>query len=102
MHNIVLCWPEEPQCKFSAHNCKCKGEKETEELQLCQCWIKLWESSGCSCQTDGLACTDLCLCTECKNLLADNLHFEMPECGPDGDEIDRDSVEDNGSEDELL
>ena len=35
-------------------------------------------------------------------MLADNLHFEMPECGPDGDEIDSDSVEDDGSEDELI
>ena len=34
------------------------------------------------------------------NLLADNPQFEMPEYGLGGDEVD--SVEDDGSEDELM
>ena len=40
-----------------------------------------------------MACFELCLGYECKNLVADNLQFEMPEYGPDGGEVDSDSVE---------
>ena len=94
----MLCWPEQPWCKFSVY----KREKERGGLQLCQCWIKLCESSRCSCRTNGLACAELCLCTECKIMPADNLQFVMPEYGRDGNETDSNGVEDYGSEDELM
>ena len=68
----------------------------------CGCTKNMYESSQCCCQTNGLAFTELCICTECKNMPADNLQFETPDCGLDGDEMDSDGVEDDISEDELM
>ena len=74
----------------------------TAQFTRCGCKKNMSESSRCSCQRNGLAFTELCLCTECKIMPADNLQFVMPEYGRDGNETDSNGVEDNGNEDELM